>query len=416
MSKTCIFSLENYCILLFPTLFFLPSGMESIEDMERLHQYLTRISWELKPRYNQSERVVLDIALNLNTITDYNEVSGTLSFSGSYIFFWNDEIKKWNPTNYGGIFATKLPILKTWIPMIAIRNGVGGSSFYKLNDLDVQKSTVVYNSVGDAFLIISGLYDVTCTSDVTYYLFDKHTCSILILSSDLLNDITLSPLSTMNFGSYMPNSEWSIDATTTKTVKQNVTFELLGSRSYQDQIELSIVISREYLFPVLNIVLPVVCLGFVHLLVFLLPVESGERTSFSFTLLLTLIVFMTMVSDRLPSSNDISIFNMYLLHQLLCSMCITSLAVFSIHLFYKDIHDTNYGFVCRVLLLLYRVSRNMCTRKTNHYNPNGKDVDENKCLWRLVSLFFDKLCFWCLFVAFVLQIIIYGLIIVSKNH
>jgi hypothetical protein len=37
---------------------------------------------------------------------------------------------------------------------------------------------------------------------------------------------------------------------------------------------------------------------------------------------------------------------MYLLHQLLCSMCITSLTVFSIHLFYKDIHDTNYGFVC----------------------------------------------------------------------
>jgi hypothetical protein len=103
------------------------------------------------------------------------------------IFFWNDEIKKWNPTNYGGIFATKLPIMKTWIPMIAIRNGVGGSSFYKLNDLDIQKSTVVYNSVGDAFLIISGLYDVTCTSDVTYYPFDKHTCSILILSSDLLS-------------------------------------------------------------------------------------------------------------------------------------------------------------------------------------------------------------------------------------
>jgi hypothetical protein len=72
---------------------------------------------------------------------------------------------------------------------------------------------------------------------------------------------------------------------------------------------------------------------------------------------------------------------MYLLHQLLCSMCITSLTVVSIHLFYKDIHDTNYGFVCRVLLLLYRVSRNMCTRKTNNYNPNGKDVDENKCLW-----------------------------------
>jgi hypothetical protein len=52
----------------------------------------------------------------------------------------------------------------------------------------------------------------------------------------------------------------------------------------------------------------------------------------------------------------------------------------------------------------------------NNYNPNGKDVDQNQCLWRLVSLFFDRLCFWCLFVAFVLQIIIYGLIIVSRNH
>lgn len=411
MSKTCIFRLENCCILLVATLFLLTSGMESIEDMERLHQYLTRISWELKPRYNQSESVDLDITLNLNTITDYNEVSGTLSFSGSYVLFWNDEIKKWNPTNYGGIIVTKLPILKTWIPKIAIRNGVGGSSFYQLNDLDVHKSTVAYTFKGNAFLVISGLYDVICTSDVTYYPFDTHKCSILILSSDLLNDITLSRFSRMDLVSYMPNSEWNIDATTAKAVKQNVTFQILGYRNHQDQIELSIAISRQYLFPVLNIVLPVVCLGFVHLLVFLLPVESGERTSFSFTLLLTLIVFMTMVSDRLPSSNDISIFNMYLLHQLLCSMFITSLTVFSIQLFYKDIRDTNYGFVCRLLLIIYRVSRNMCTTKTNDYNPNIKDVDENKCLWRLVSLFFDRLCFWCLFVTFVLQIIIYGLVI-----
>jgi hypothetical protein len=47
----------------------------------------------------------------IGAIQDFDEISGTLTFTSSFIFFWNDEIRRWDPEDYGGIYITKLPIL-----------------------------------------------------------------------------------------------------------------------------------------------------------------------------------------------------------------------------------------------------------------------------------------------------------------
>jgi nicotinic acetylcholine receptor alpha-9/nicotinic acetylcholine receptor alpha-10 len=213
----------------------------------------------------------------------------------------------------------------------------------------------------------------------------------------------------------MPNSEWTIKPNSATTTKRAFTFDFLDASSSQDEIDFTITISREHLFPFLNIVLPVVTLSLAHLLVFLLPVESGERTSFSFTLLLTLVVFMTMVSDRLPASNNISGFNSFLLSQLISSILTTALVVFSIRLFYKDSNIAQLKIFYRVILFLYGLSCQCYIQRKKVKDSKTEDVHKRheRPSWKKVSLFFDRLCAWFLCVVYGTQLCIYGIIVIS---
>jgi hypothetical protein len=49
--------------------------------------------------------------------------------------------------------------------------------------------------------------------------------------------------------SAMPNGEWIIKPNSAVATKQIMTFQILDGTTKQDQVEFTIVISREYLFP-----------------------------------------------------------------------------------------------------------------------------------------------------------------------
>ena len=390
------------------------------EDMEHLHFDLTNMSRYIKPRINQRDSVNIDIYMLIGAIQDFDEISGTLTFTSSFIFFWNDEIRRWNPEDYGGIYITKLPILKTWMPMLFLRNGVHGYSFYTYNnDMEIATSKTTYYSNGNAIFVTIGFYGVTCESDVTYYPFDEHKCTIMILSPGFQGELTLSSEYGIYLASAMPNGEWTIKPNSAVATKTIMTFQILDGTTEQDQVEFTIVISREYLFPFLNIMLPVVLLSLAHLLVFLLPVDSSERTSFSYTLLLTLVVFMTMISERLPPTNNISFFNMYLLSQLFSSILTTSLAVISIRVFYKQSNVSQQGAMYRMIIQLHKLScRNWFRRKqvedSAEMEENVADIYENKTSQQ-VSTFFDRLCFWFICVLYGLELCIYLLVITFRK-
>lgn len=390
------------------------------EDMEHLHFDLNKMSRYIKPRINQTDSVNIDIYMLFGAIQDFDEISGTLTFTSSFIFFWNDEIRRWDPEDYGGIYITKLPILKTWMPMVFLRNGVHGYSFYTYNnDMEIATSKTTYYSNGDALFVTFGFYGVTCESDVTYYPFDEHKCTIMILSPGFQGELTLSSEFGIYLDSAMPNGEWAIKPNSAVATKRIMTFQILGATTKQDQVEFTIVISREYLFPFLNIMLPVVLLSLAHLLVFLLPVDSSERTSFSYTLLLTLVVFMTMISERLPPTNNISFFNMYLLSQLFSSILTTSLAVISIRVFYKQSNVSQQGAMYRMIIQLHKLScRDWLRRKqvedSAEMEENVADIYEN-ITSQQVSTFFDRLCFWFLCVFYGLELCIYLLVITFRK-
>lgn len=131
--------------------------------------------------------------LSMNTIQDYDEISGNLIFTASFAFFWNDELKMWNPYNYNEIISTQLPVLQTWVPALLLQNGVNQNSLYTFsNIMDIETTVVTYNANGNAGFIIFGQYQITCQSDVTHFPFDGYVCKISLYTIDILNGISQS--------------------------------------------------------------------------------------------------------------------------------------------------------------------------------------------------------------------------------
>ena len=104
--------------------------------------------------------------------------------------------------------------------------------------------------------------------------------------------------------------------------------------------------------------LPISVMGVLNLLVFFLPVESGERVSYSMTLLLAIAVFLTIAADHLPKTSfpTISVLSI----KLLVDMMISGLALFftivGLHFYHNDEESPVPGWIAAMTKVL------LCTR------------------------------------------------------
>lgn len=139
--------------------------------------------------------------------------------------------------------------------------------------------------------------------DVRYFPFDVQNCSMEFASwtfdayeINLINVVKGGDLS-----NYVPSSEWKL-----------IVFD------YQRQIVVfsccpepyvfmtyHIVIQRRPLFYVFNMVMPCILITLVALLGFYMPSDSGEKISMGITTLLSMTVFLMIVSERLPPVSDV---------------------------------------------------------------------------------------------------------------
>jgi hypothetical protein len=46
----------------------------------------------------------------LHSMQDYDEVSGILKMSASFILYWSDQIRTWNTTEYNDLDSTSIVI------------------------------------------------------------------------------------------------------------------------------------------------------------------------------------------------------------------------------------------------------------------------------------------------------------------
>jgi hypothetical protein len=186
-------------------------------------------------------------------------------------------------------------------------------------------------------------------------------------------------------------------------------------------ISMDIKMKRRPAFAVINIVLPMIFMVVLNLLVFVLPVESGERLSFSITVLLAIAVFMTLVGDNLPkTSKPTAILSYFLLTDLVLSSLICFFVILGLCFYHKDETKTPVPTSIEKIVTIC-CHRRKCTNRiknhdqtvVEHFNGNSadnkfslpddeEDSDELKVTWKMVSGCFD----WIILITSLLVIFI----------
>lgn len=86
-------------------------------------------------------------------------------------------------------------------------------------------------------------------------------------------------------------------------IEHLVTYYKCCPHPYTEMI-FTVYMQRKSLFYMFTLVMPVVIINIMSLLVFLLPPASGEKLSLSITVLLTLTVFMLVISESMPTTSE----------------------------------------------------------------------------------------------------------------
>ncbi|VDI77607.1 Hypothetical predicted protein [Mytilus galloprovincialis] len=217
----------------------------------------------LRPRNDQSQNISLDVKFNFLSINKFDELEGKLVCTAFLGLAWTDDFLTWDYSTYP-IGRFTLPQTLVWKPDFVLRNG-----FTEFKELGGSFYNVILTVDGDVAWNPYQVFETKCALDVTYFPFDSQTCDIVFtMWSHFTFQVSINPtVDNIIMGEYTSNALWTIESTS-----QNV--DNTGSRSV---ITYSLNIKRKPSYYVSTIILPVVFLGILNILVFVLPADAGEK-------------------------------------------------------------------------------------------------------------------------------------------
>ncbi|XP_062592388.1 acetylcholine receptor subunit alpha-like [Saccostrea cucullata] len=369
---------------------------------------------KVRPIADQSFPVVLDVSFNLRSIIRVDEVNEKLETSGYLSVLWEDAMLTWDPETNGGIERIFLPQSTIWIPDLVLGNGFKkfeefGGSFYFV---DILSSGYVLWQPFEVF-------ESHCAIDTTYFPYDKEVCGIefRIWSSTVHTvDIRISSEGVDLYG-YKESGVWKITHTEAK----------VGEDTEGSKVTFYLHMERKPLYYVLNIIVPILFLGFLTILVFVLPVDSGEKMSYAMTVFLSFAVFLTIINTQLPVSSDsTSVLSFYILLQMSMGVLILVITALQIRLHHRDAAvPISTAFVilvkfkkCMTCSKSFPLSKNavgslttLDDQASNNLETSCKKWPEKKVEWKDVTAALDFFAFHFFLIVYVILTFILFLLI-----
>ncbi|XP_015124164.1 acetylcholine receptor subunit beta-like 1 [Diachasma alloeum] len=267
------------------------------EDEERLVRDLFRgYNKLIRPVQNMTEKVHVRFGLAFVQLINVNEKNQIMKSNVWLRFVWTDYQLQWDEADYGGIGVLRLPPDKVWKPDIVLFNNADGN--YEVR----YKSNVLIYPNGEVLWVPPAIYQSSCTIDVTYFPFDQQTCIMKFGSWTFNGDqVSLALYNDKNFvdlSDYWKSGTWDIiNVPAYLNTYQNPELPT------ETDITFYIIIRRKTLFYTVNLILPTVLISFLCVLVFYLPAEAGEKVTLGISILLSLVVFLLLVSKILPPTS-----------------------------------------------------------------------------------------------------------------
>ncbi|KAI6234386.1 hypothetical protein M3Y99_00788900 [Aphelenchoides fujianensis] len=170
---------------------------------------------------------------------------------------WTDFQMRWNPTQYGGLKEIRVSPDKLWLPDIVLFNKQ--VSFL---------CNVVVNHEGEMLWVPPGHYN-------------ENEIKLEFEQADV-----------MDLSEYAPSAIWDVIAAPAALVKK------------RSRVEFQLRIRRKTLFYTVVLIIPTVLMAFLSMAVFFLPTDSGEKMTLTISVLLSIVVFLLLVSKILPPTSS----------------------------------------------------------------------------------------------------------------
>ena len=308
-----------------------------MSDKKNLYNKLmTDYIKDIPPVTNQSKAVSVNVSFSIIALKDIDEVMGKFSVGGFFSISWYDESMVWNVTDYGYIYQLLIGYDNVWVPELILLNPTE-----KIKPLGTSWNKIRYHSTGVANWYPGDVIEATCVINVYNFPFDTQVCDLQMQSYGY-GPTEIQLVSVRNYvdTSYLiPHSSW--------IVKETKAYVTLVYNSPQTVFRFYF--ERRPQFVIVNVILPILFMCFLNVIVFLLPVDSGERIGFAITVLLAIAVYMTIVSDNLPKTSEpLPLISYLLIIGLIVSVLITVVTVLNLRLFHKDSNDPIPKWLVRI--------------------------------------------------------------------
>ncbi|XP_051630406.1 neuronal acetylcholine receptor subunit alpha-2 [Manacus candei] len=208
---------------------------------------------------------------------------------------WSDYKLRWDPAEYDNVTSIRVPSEMIWIPDLVLYNNADG----EFAVTHMTKAHLFWD--GRVQWVPPAIYKSSCSIDVTFFPFDQQSCKMKFGSWTY--DKAKIDLENMDrqvdLKDYWESGEWAIiDAVGTYTSKK---YDCC-SEIYPD-ITFYFVIRRLPLFYTINLIVPCLLISCLTVLVFYLPSDCGEKITLCISVLLSLTVFLLLITEIIPSTS-----------------------------------------------------------------------------------------------------------------
>uniref|UniRef100_A0A8C2GUT7 Cholinergic receptor, nicotinic, alpha 4a n=1 Tax=Cyprinus carpio TaxID=7962 RepID=A0A8C2GUT7_CYPCA len=239
---------------------------EVLAEDRLLRFLLTGYSKLARPVQNITDVVLVRFGLSIAHWLKHNQTS-----SCPLKHEWHDYRLRWRPGDYENITSMRIPAQFIWKPDIVLYN----------------------NADGD--------FTSSCSIDVTFFPFDQQNCTMKFGSwtYDRQKIDLIRTADSADRTDYWESGEWTISsAVATYNLKK---YECC-SEVYAD-ITYSFIIRRLPLFYTINLIVPCLLISCLTVLVFYLPSDCGEKVTMCISVLLSLTVFLLLITEIIPSTS-----------------------------------------------------------------------------------------------------------------
>ena len=256
----------------------------------------------VRPVNNTDTKLPIKLSFSLLAIVTVDEKSQTMTTSADVGMEWTDSFLSWDINIYSNLSSITVPQSKLWLPDIIVGNSVDSRNKLGYGDLPVRLSN-------DGKLLWSPtlVSQTSCDITVTYYPFDSQVCKIefqTAVSTNMELEVWIMTDTPVSLASYSEDGTWELESVGSAQAEQ------VGGHTF---VTFYFLLTRRTTFYVVNLLLPVMFLSVTSSLVFLLPADAGEKMGTSITVLLAFAVYLSIVSDYLPSTSlSTSILAVYL--------------------------------------------------------------------------------------------------------